>query len=289
MGGLRDGFHGFIPVNFCEDSWALNDAEKQLQELMQKNCAQELKRFNQGHKNKVEQKNKKLKEIGNEEISILAHAIAEGTSLNEFRKNVFSRVSLGYRDVFSKIAKLGKSNNWRDCFYLIPDGMRSLLEGAKFKIKNIIKKRRTVGHYVDEAGINRFVEDEDMKRFVAFIETAYGKSSNSDARSVDPIKGFIANKGLVRGIVKIILSSKEGDILVTTMTSVDFVPVMEKAGAFVTNEGGITSHASIVAREMNKPCIIGTQNATQVLRDGDLVEVDADKGIVKIVKKNKLR
>ena len=80
-----------------------------------------------------------------------------------------------------------------------------------------------------------------------------------------------------------------GDILVTTMTSVDFVPVMEKAGAFVTNEGGITSHASIVAREMNKPCIIGTQNATQVLRDGDLVEVDADKGIVKIVKKNKLR
>ena len=52
MGGLRDGFHGFIPVNFCEDSWALNDAEKQLQELMQKNCAQELKRFNQAHKNK---------------------------------------------------------------------------------------------------------------------------------------------------------------------------------------------------------------------------------------------
>lgn len=69
------------------------------------------------------------------------------------------------------------------------------------------------------------------------------------------------------------------------MTSVDFVPIMEKAGAFVTNEGGITSHASIVAREMNKPCIIGTKIATQVLKDGDLVEVDAENGIVKILDK----
>lgn len=96
---------------------------------------------------------------------------------------------------------------------------------------------------------------------------------------------------MVQGTVKIILSSKDfykfnpGDILVTTMTSVDFVPIMGKAAAFVTNEGGITSHASIVAREMNKPCIIGTKIATKVFKDGDLVEVDADKGVVRIINK----
>ena len=74
---------------------------------------------------------------------------------------------------------------------------------------------------------------------------------------------------------------KEGEILVTTMTSVDFIAVMERASAFVTNEGGITSHASIIAREMNKPCVIGTKVATKVFKDGDKVEVDANKGIIK--------
>ena len=105
------------------------------------------------------------------------------------------------------------------------------------------------------------------------------------------IRGFSASAGRVRGIVKIILDSKDfhkllpGEILVTIMTSVDFVPVMEKASAFITNEGGITSHAAIVSREMNKPCIIGTKIATRVLKDGDLVEVDANKGVVRIIKK----
>jgi pyruvate,water dikinase len=52
----------------------------------------------------------------------------------------------------------------------------------------------------------------------------------------------------------------------------------------VTDEGGVTCHAAIVAREMKKPCIIGTKIATKVLKDGDLVEVDANKGVVKILK-----
>jgi len=59
---------------------------------------------------------------------------------------------------------------------------------------------------------------------------------------------------------------------------------MKKAAAFVTDEGGITCHAAIVARELKKPCIIGTKIATQALKDGDEVEVDADKGAVKLLK-----
>ncbi len=62
---------------------------------------------------------------------------------------------------------------------------------------------------------------------------------------------------------------------------------MKKAIGFITDEGGITCHAAIVAREMNKHCIIGTKIVTKVLKDGDLVEVDADKGVVKIFKKAK--
>ena len=79
---------------------------------------------------------------------------------------------------------------------------------------------------------------------------------------------------------------QDGAILVTTMTTPEFVPIMKKALAVVTNEGGVLCHAAIVARELKKPCIIGTKIATQILRDGDLVEVDAEKGVVKILKRS---
>ncbi len=65
------------------------------------------------------------------------------------------------------------------------------------------------------------------------------------------------------------------------MTTPDFLPAMERAAAFVTEEGGITCHAAIVAREMKKPCVIGTKIATKVFKDGDRVEVDATKGVVR--------
>ncbi len=68
------------------------------------------------------------------------------------------------------------------------------------------------------------------------------------------------------------------------MTTPEMVPAMKKAGAFVTDEGGVTCHAAIIAREMKKPCIIGTKIATKVLKTGDMVKVDAEKGIVRIIK-----
>jgi phosphohistidine swiveling domain-containing protein len=104
------------------------------------------------------------------------------------------------------------------------------------------------------------------------------------------IKGVVAYGGKARGRVKVIRNVESlgkmevGDILVAPMTSPNFLIAMQKAAAFVTDEGGITCHAAIVAREMKKPCIIGTKIATKVLRDGDLVEVDADNGIVRIIK-----
>jgi phosphohistidine swiveling domain-containing protein len=104
------------------------------------------------------------------------------------------------------------------------------------------------------------------------------------------IKGNVAFKGLVRGIAKIVTHPNDiskvnkGDVLVAQMTFPSFIAAMQKAVAFVTDEGSITCHAAIVAREMKKPCIVGTKNATKVLKDGDLVEVDADKGIVRIIK-----
>ena len=72
-----------------------------------------------------------------------------------------------------------------------------------------------------------------------------------------------------------------GDILVSIATRPEMLPVMKKAAAIVTDEGGITCHAAIVSRELKIPCIVGTQTATSVLKDGDKVEVDTEKGVVK--------
>lgn len=77
---------------------------------------------------------------------------------------------------------------------------------------------------------------------------------------------------------------QEGEILVSPMTIPDFLPAMKKAAAFVTDEGGILCHAAIVARELNKPCVVGTKFATQVLKDGDLITVDATNGIITLLK-----
>jgi pyruvate,water dikinase len=67
------------------------------------------------------------------------------------------------------------------------------------------------------------------------------------------------------------------------MTVPDLVSAMKRAAAIVTDEGGVTCHAAIISRELKKPCIIGTKVATKVFKDGDLVEVDANKGIVRII------
>ncbi len=109
---------------------------------------------------------------------------------------------------------------------------------------------------------------------------------------VKALKGHIAMKGKVTGAVRVLHNKsqipemQEGEILVTAMTTPDYLPAMKVAVAFVTDEGGITCHAAIVARELGKPCVIGTKIATQVLKDGDLVEVDAERGVVRVIEKS---
>jgi pyruvate,water dikinase len=100
------------------------------------------------------------------------------------------------------------------------------------------------------------------------------------------VQGLGASPGMGVGPVKIIKSAKEikrmesGDVLVTEMTTPDFVPAMKKAAAIVTDTGGMTSHAAIVSRELGVPCIVGTQEATKILKEGDTVSVDGTHGIV---------
>lgn len=106
-------------------------------------------------------------------------------------------------------------------------------------------------------------------------------------KSTKELKGQVACKGHVKGRVRIINrleDAKEfqrGDILVSINTNPSLMPIIEKSAGIVTDEGGIACHAAIVSREFGIACVIGTKNATTILRDGDLVEVDANNGIVR--------
>lgn len=100
------------------------------------------------------------------------------------------------------------------------------------------------------------------------------------------IKGTAAYPGKVTGRARIILDNKtksfsSGDVLVSISSSPELMPYILKCSAIITDEGGLGCHAAVISRELKKPCIMGTKIATQVLKDGDLVEVDAYKGVIK--------
>ncbi|MFZ2200100.1 MAG: phosphoenolpyruvate synthase [Microgenomates group bacterium] len=117
-------------------------------------------------------------------------------------------------------------------------------------------------------------------------------TKNEEVKTQKPISGKLilqgqpASPGVVTGIVNILKSAKEinkikrGDILVTDMTTPDFVPAMKRAVAIVTNKGGQTSHAAIVSRELGVPCVVGTKTATSTLKQGRVITVDGAAGKV---------
>lgn len=123
-------------------------------------------------------------------------------------------------------------------------------------------------------------------------DNAIDGSSNvvTEADAEIAVRGLAASPGVASGVVHVIDNPKDidqfkqGEVLVTVMTSPDWVPVMKKAVAIITNNGGMTCHAAIISREMQIPCIVGTRSkntvATEVLKTGDVVTVDAKNGVV---------
>ena len=168
--------------------------------------------------------------------------------------------------------------------YTLEDFSALLLRGKPLSSASLNERKELVIITIVD-GEPYFLQGSDA---TALMDREIRKSDHSGTSS---FKGIVARKGVVTGKVTIVSpledqtkeleKVKEGDILVTGMTRPHMLPAMQKAAAFVTDEGGITCHAAIVAREMNKPCIVATRIATKVLKDGDMVEVDADTGIVR--------
>ena len=127
------------------------------------------------------------------------------------------------------------------------------------------------------------------------IEQKYGISieSGNEPQAIVEFTGRCAFPGKAVGKIRKIIDRSQnafferGEILLSPTTQPDFLPSMYKAAAIISDEGGLISHAAIIARELRKPCIIGTKIAFDALKDGDLVEVDAEKGIVRKISSQK--
>lgn len=122
-----------------------------------------------------------------------------------------------------------------------------------------------------------------------FIRECVKRPEDKINTLVSEYHGACAFHGRSRGVAKLINAYEDmnkmnqGDVLVSTATNPSLVPAMKKASAILTDEGGLTCHAAIVSRELEIPCVVGLKIATKVLKDGDVVEVDATNGIIKKV------
>lgn len=166
---------------------------------------------------------------------------------------------------------------------ITPTETSKYFRGEKIDLDKV-QKRKTRGVVLFNGELYYFDELPQI------LEKSGVELEQFSTEDVKEIKGSVAFKGKVTGKVRVVLEKSQlsmvqrGDILVAEMTSPEYLPYMEKSAAVVTDEGGITCHAAVVCREMKKPCVIGTKVGTRALKDGMEVEVDAEKGIVKILK-----
>jgi phosphohistidine swiveling domain-containing protein len=176
-------------------------------------------------------------------------------------------------------AILDLSMEWMQ--YALPMEILPLLSGEA-AIKALVQDRQNIGALfcADEKDRCEVISGPAIREYYEALEKRVGSSE---------IRGSSASLGKAVGTARIILNQadfskfQKGDVLVASMTRPEYVPLMKIASAIITDEGGITCHAAIVSRELGVPCIIGTQVATRLLKDGDLVDVNANHGLITII------
>lgn len=161
----------------------------------------------------------------------------------------------------------------------------SLIQDLKLLKKDLIK-RKEGSFFLMEPYQELNITGAAYKNFIKYKSSL----AKNEKENQTELHGTVANCGTAVGkvfickTIDLLKKVEKGAILVASMTRPEFMPALKKAAAIITDEGGITSHAAIIARELNIPAVIGTKIATKILKDGMLVEVRANHGIVRIIK-----
>jgi phosphohistidine swiveling domain-containing protein len=212
----------------------------------------------------------------------LIKAIRKNAYLREYRKPLAVKAIFYERKLLNEIAKRLSLTEKELKFLLTPEIEKALRTDRVDR--KLIKKRINGSVYNFRRNSYQVFTGLAAKKLLQQITT-------KQKTDLEEVSGLSAYPGKVKGKVRVILDLsslkgfKTGEILVTPATSPEMVSIFKKAKAVVTDEGGLTSHAAIISREMGVPCIVGTKLATLVLKNGDLVEVDAERGEVRKIKK----
>jgi phosphohistidine swiveling domain-containing protein len=220
-------------------------------------------------------------------IMQFAEAVVEGIEFQDERKK-FIFISLHYKNLFLQEIARRRALDVQGLYGLNFGEMLGIINGDIHIYKQKIKDRsKPFGFLAGSHG--RLVEINRVNSEKYWNEYA----SEKITRNREFVKGVVVSSGagkMVRARVRILLDLsdsdkfKKGEILVATMTSPEYIFAIKKASAVITDSGGLTSHAAIVTRELNKPCLVGTKFATQIFHDGDMVEIDTNQGTARIIK-----
>lgn len=207
-------------------------------------------------------------------------AAQESALLMDLKKEKLSQAHYYINKLLEAAANKRKSR-LNEIAFLVWDELKDYLDG-NFDIREIKKRCRASAYLFYENGRNVFT-GEDAHLILKHVR--------SKSHRIFEISGIAASPGNYRGLARVVMSSKEcnklkkREILVTGMTTPEYVVAMKKAAAIITNEGGVTSHAAIVSRELGIPCIVGTKTATRNIKTGDLLEIHGASGVIKILRK----
>lgn len=177
----------------------------------------------------------------------------------------------------------GIKNNYLDFSFLAPEELGECLTQEKYLLSNEVNKRKINCVFYENTSTGDLIFNYDKN----FLSKAGININKSLLGKITEVKGTIACRGIARGKACIINKPNEmkkikgNYIIISVNTTPALMPVLINCSGIVTDEGGLSCHASIISRELKKPCVIGTKIATKVFKNGDLIEIDAKRGIVR--------
>ena len=284
-----------FPFLFCnieseEDVLAI--IKNKLEEEIKEDIANELMRTEQKYAELKEKQEKILTELSSTELRNLSLLMQKLALLRLELKNCWSGMHFYLLPFFKKLAEKARANVKDIMMFYTTEDIIRLAETGEAVPKEELKARKECYVFTYDHGNISFYSGDKAKA----VKQNYLDQWSSQEH-ITHFAGTVANKGKVIGkariikvddlreLIKIAPTLTKENIIVTGMTNPNMMILIKKVGGIITDEGGLACHASIVSREFDIPCVVGCSIATQVLHDGDEVELDANSGKVTILKR----
>jgi phosphoenolpyruvate synthase/pyruvate phosphate dikinase len=277
--GMKNIFASFAWIScgyFDEKPKTISDYKKKIEEMISANPEQKLEDLLKAMAEEKIFKRSIQAKLGKQELKVF-NIGSECTYLKDYLKFSLNKMIYFAEPIFDELVRrTGKDK--RFIKELLPDEAGKFLSGKKIDEQMIAERRKKVILYAR------------LKKFLVITGKEADRIENKYLQmkaDYSELKGRVACSGTAEGTVAVVKSTndfgkvKPGDVLVVSNTTPDYVPILRKVSAIIAEEGGLTAHVSVISREMKIPCLVGIKYATKILKDRDLVEVDANNGIVR--------